>query len=197
MRRVLVLALIAAAVVALAVIWPADRTAPQPNGSPTIVGSTSAPRPAASFEPTGPAPTASPSPAPVLPSPAPSSRSLQGRDLAVAWLRGYLTRSSREDDRWEAAIADLSSPELVAELQESGPDRVGFDQLRSWKVAKIEPYLALDQPVDTPSRTTLAYAASVTDGRHTVVRPFILCAYLQVDDRWLITDTDQPYLSEG
>ena len=115
----------------------------------------------------------------------------------MAWLRGYLTRSSREDDRWEAAIADLSSPELVAELQESGPDRVGFDQLESWKVAKIEPYLALDQPVDTPSRTTLAYAASVTDGRHTVVRPFILCAYLQVDDRWLITDTDQPYLSEG
>lgn len=115
----------------------------------------------------------------------------------MAWLRGYLTRSSRDDNRWRVAIADLSSPELVAELAETGPDAVGLDRLTSWKVTKVEACGAVDSPVDTPSRRTLAYAATVTDGHHTVEKPFILYYYRQPDNRWLVTGADQPYSSEG
>ena len=124
-------------------------------------------------------------------------RSLQGRDLAVAWLHGYLTRSSRDDDRWEAAIADLSSPELLVELRKSGPNSVGLDPLSSWEVTKVEIDAAVDPPVDTPSRMTLAYAAFVTDGHHTVRKPITLYSYLQADNRWLVTVADQRYTSEG
>lgn len=115
----------------------------------------------------------------------------------MAWLRGYLTRSSRDDNRWEFAIADLSSPELVAELAEAGPDGVGLDRLTSWRVTKVEAYDNVDLPVDTPSRRTLAYAATVTDGQSAVEKPFILYSYRQPDDRWLVTGADQPYSSEG
>lgn len=129
--------------------------------------------------------------------PVPLAPDLQGRDLAVAWLQGYLTRSSRDDDRWESAIVDLSSPELVAELHDSGPDWVGLDQLDFWRVATIRGFRAADQPVDTTSRTSLGYAVSVTDGHHTVEKPFVLYAYRQPDGRWLVTLVDQPYASEG
>lgn len=131
------------------------------------------------------------------PPPSASVRPLQGRDLAVAWLRGYLTRTSREDDRWEAAIAEFSTPELVDELREYGPDSVGLDELTSWRVAKIKPYKAVDRPVDTASRKTLTYTAFVTDGYRTVAKPFTLYVYRQVNDRWLVTLVEQPYSSEG
>lgn len=124
-------------------------------------------------------------------------RSLQGRDLSLAWLRGYLTRSNREDDRWESAIADLSTPGLVEELQEDGPDGVGLDHLSRWLVTTIKAYPAFDRPVDTPSRVTLSYLAVVSDGRRTVEKPFILYVYRQSDDRWLVTLVEQPYSSEG
>lgn len=119
------------------------------------------------------------------------------RGLAVAWLRGYLTRSSRDDDRWESAIANLSSPELVDELRKSGPDSVGADALSSWQVVDVEPVVGIDLPVDTPSRVTLSYAASITDGRRTVEKPFTVSCYRQADGRWLVGLVDQPYSSDG
>lgn len=124
-------------------------------------------------------------------------RSLQGRDLALAWLRGYLTRSSHDDGGWETAIADLSTPDLVEKLQEDGPDSVGLHELSSWRVAAIKAYTAVDQPVNAPSRTTLSYIAVVTDGRRKVEKPFTLYAYRQSNDRWLVTLVEQPYSSEG
>ena len=159
-----------------------------------------------SEEPGRPTPAAVPQAHPVrgefdqpeaVSAPAVPVRSLQGRALATAWLSGYLTRSSRDDDRWESAIADLSTPELVDELREAGPDMVGLDQFSSWRVTRITAFQAVDQPVDTPSRTTLAYTAVVTDGRRSVAKPFLLYAYRQGDNRWLITLVEQPYSSEG
>jgi hypothetical protein len=177
-------------VVGVAVVWSSDQPEPQPGaGSPAVYASAPSPTPT-----TGRAPTADATPSF---SPEPSGRSLQGRDLAVAWLRGYLTRSSRDDDRWEAALADLSSAELLAELRQSGPDSMGLDPWSSWRVTKVEAYAAADPPVDTPSRRTLTYAAFVNDGHHTVKKPFTLYSYLQADNQWLVTVADQRYASEG
>lgn len=188
MRRRFVLAL--TVVVGVAVVWSSDQPEPQPGArNPTVHASAPSPRPTTSRAPTA---DANPSFAPE-----PSGRSLQGRDLAVAWLRGYLTRSSRDDDRWEAAIADLSSAELLAELRQSGPNSVGLDPSSSWRVTKVEAHAAGDPPVDTPSRRTLAYAAFVTDGHRTVKKRFTLYSYLQPDNRWLVTVADQRYASEG
>lgn len=136
------------------------------------------------------------------PTPTPSisatrPRPLAGRPLAAAWLTGYLTRSSRSDNRWVAAVTRFTSRELLYDLEASGPEAVGLDQLTSWRVVKVEPYRPVDQPVDTPSRMTLAYAAVVTDGRRSVEKPFLLTCYVQPNGRWLVTSVEQPYSSEG
>lgn len=159
-----------------------DAATTVPSTTPTPVAATATPS-------TGPKTTTRPTPA--------APRPLSGRPLAEAWLTGYLTRSSRDDTRWVQAVTPLTTSELVADLQASGPDAVGLTRLTSWRVTKIQPYQAVDQPVDTPTRVTLAYAASVTDGRHTSEKPFLLTSYLQADGRWLITSVDQPYSSEG
>lgn len=156
------------------------------------------------------APYASPSPSPTAappggsatprPKPARSSASdppLQGRALAVAWLRGYLTRADRTDERWVSAVRDLTAPELLQTLQVEGPNVVGLDHLGSWRVARIAPFTAVEQPVDTESRAVLSYAAVVTDGRSEVEKPFQLYCYRAADGQWLVTSVDQPYSSEG
>lgn len=190
-RRILLVVLTLAAI--LTAIWWRSGSEEPPVGSAAVE---TAPAP--------PAPPAVPASGVhtgrvMVPSftPRPSAPRLQGRDLAVAWLQGYLTRSSRDDDRWESAIADLSSPGLVAELRESGPDWVGLNQLDSWRVARIRRFRAADQPVSTTSRMSLGYAVAVTDGHHTFEKPFVLYAYRQPDGRWLVTVVDQPYASEG
>ena len=188
-RRARVLALAAAAVVPVAVIWPGSRPEPRHASSSTVSASAASPKLVASREPTEQTTTTP------LSSSDPSIRSLQG--LAVAWLHGYLTRSSRDEDRWEAATADLSSPELLAELRESRPNSVGLDPFSSWRVAKIEANPAVDPPVDTPSRKTLAYAAFVIDGHRTAKKPITLYSNRQAADRWLVTVADQRYASEG
>lgn len=126
-----------------------------------------------------------------------SDRPLPGKDLAGAWLTGYLTRSARSDERWVAAVQDLTTPELLETLQVEGPSAVGLDQLASWRVARIAPFAAVEQPVDTKSRTVLSYAATLTDGHAEVEKPFQLYCYRAADGRWLVASIEQPYASEG
>lgn len=126
-----------------------------------------------------------------------SDRPLQGQELAAAWLTGYLTRSDRSDERWVPAIQDLTTPELLETLQAEGPSAVGLDQLASWRVTRIAPFTAVEQPVDTASRTVLSYAAVVTDGHVQVEKPFQLYCYRAADGRWLVASIEQPYSSEG
>src|SRR4051794_23905569 len=112
---------------------------PPPTQTPTPTNPTAPPPPPPA--PRGRAP-AVPQPPPPPPQPATPRppRALRGRALAVAWLTGYLTRSSRDDGTWIAAIADLSTPNLVQQLKEAGPDNVGLYQLTAWRVATITPY---------------------------------------------------------
>ena len=188
--------LIAAALVGL--IWlrphqpptqPADVATTSATAAPTGTSGRPSAQPVTDSLPVAGTPTAAASPA--------STRTLQGRALAQAWLTGYLTRSSRTDDRWAAAIKDLSTPDLIAQLRRTDPDSVGLDQLDSWRVTKVEPYRMVDRPLDTPTRRTLAYTASVTDGGRAVAKPFELYSYLQADGRWVVAAVDQPYSSEG
>ena len=150
-----------------------------------------------------PSPTTAPPRTPATPRPKPATRSSasvrprQGADLAVVWLRGYLSRSMRTDEQWVSALRDLTAPELLQTLQAEGPKVVGLDRLGPWRVARIEPFTAVEQPVDTESRTVLSYAAVVTDGRTEVEKPFQLYCYRAADGRWLVTSIDQPYSSEG
>lgn len=139
--------------------------------------------------------TAQPSPATTTTPTSPAGR--PDRALAASWLTGYLTRVNRDDASWQDAIAPLTTPDLVDQLALAGPDAVGLDQLTRWQVTKIAPYKAVDQPVDTPSRVVLSYAATVTDGHVTRTKPFQLYAYLGGDGRWLIGALDQPYSSEN
>lgn len=125
------------------------------------------------------------------------ARSLSGRELAAAWLTGYLNRSSRDDGRWADAIRDITDPDLLAQLQTSGADAVGLFRLSSWRVTAVTPYDGRDQPVDTPSRQVLAYTAAVTDGDTTEQKPFLLYCYRSADQRWLVSMIEQPYTSEN
>lgn len=124
-------------------------------------------------------------------------RPSQGKELAAAWLTGYLTRSDRSDERWVPAIQDLTTPELLETMQAKGPSAVGLDQLTSWRVRSIAPFTAVEQPVDTGSRTVLSYAAVVTDGHTVVEKPFQLYCYRAPDGRLLVASFEQPYSSEG
>lgn len=134
-----------------------------------------------------------------------SSAPKNGAALAEAWLRAYLTRDNRDDDRWQTPTAELSTPELLEQLKEAGPDPVGLDQLSQWHVTQVEPwhvtqvepYDPIEPPADTDSRQLLIYAATVTDGTHTIEKPFELYAYRQDDGRWLIGAIDQPHSGEG
>lgn len=189
--------LIAAALVGLIWLRPHQPLPPQPADIPTLAA-TAAPASTSARPSAQPTTASQPAAATTTATAAPASlRTLQGRALAQAWLTGYLTRSSRTDGRWVAAITDLSTPDLIAELRRSDPDSVGLDQLASWRVTKVEPYQMVDRPLDTPTRRTLAYAASVTDGHRTGEKPFELYSYLQADGRWVIAAVDQPYSSEG
>jgi len=96
-----------------------------------------------------------------------------------------------------SAVRDLTAPELLQTLQVEGPNVVGLDHLGSWRVARIAPFAAVEQPVDTGSRTVLSYAAVVTDGRTEVEKPFQLYCYRAADGRWRVTSIGQPYSSEG
>ena len=124
-------------------------------------------------------------------------RRLQGRELATVWLTGFLSRSSRDDDRWVDAVRDLTTPELLQQLVSAGPAYLGLEDLSSWRVVRIAPITAVDPPADTASRTVLTYAAVVTDGKHRVEKPFQLYCYRTVDGRWLVGAVEQPYASEG
>ena len=55
---------------------------------------------------------------------------LLGDALARAWLRAFLTRDDRYDDRWVAPVASLSEEDVVDELRAAGsrPHRVLYDQ---------------------------------------------------------------------
>ena len=136
-RRVLVLTLVVAAV--LAVIHWRSRPEPPPIGHPTaVLAASPAVQASGSSNSGGDVPSFST---------APSSHPLTGRKLAVAWLRGYLTRSSRSDERWESAIADLSTPEpsqtarspSVCASPAPGPER--GPRCRSPKRAGVEGHL--------------------------------------------------------
>ncbi len=124
-------------------------------------------------------------------------RRLHGRELAKVWLTGFLTRSSRDDDRWVDAVRDLTTPELLQQLASAGPAYVGLEDLSSWRVVRVVPITVVDPPADTPSRAVLTYAAVVTDGKHRVEKPFQLYCYRHVDSRWLVGAVEQPYASEG
>lgn len=113
------------------------------------------------------------------------------------WLTGFLTRSSRDDDRWADAVQDLTTPELLQQLASAGPAYVGLEDLSSWRVVRIVPITVVDPPADTPSRTVLTYAAVVTDGMHRVEKPFQLYCYRNADGRWQVGAVEQPYASEG
>ena len=138
-------------------------------------------------------------------SPQSSAPKNDGPALAEAWLRAYLTRDNRDDDRWQTPTAELSTPELLEQLKEAGPDPVGLDQLSQWHVTQVEPwhvtqvepYDPIEPPADTDSRQLLVYAATVTDGTHTIEKPFELYADRQDDGRWLIGAIDQPHSGQG
>ena len=124
-------------------------------------------------------------------------RVLEGQELASAWLTGFLTRSHPADKRWVAAVRDLTTKELLLKLEAEGPGVVGLKQLRSWRVTRIVSVAAVDQPADTESREVLSYAATVTDGRTALERPFQLYCYLDNEGRWRVAAIEQPYSSEG
>ena len=126
-----------------------------------------------------------------------SVRMLQGRELAIVWLTGFLTRSSRDDDRWVEAVRDLTTPELLQQLASAGPAYLGLEDLDSWRVVRIVPITAVHTPADTHSRAVLTYAAVITDGKHRVEKPFQLYCYRNADGRWLVGAVEQPYASEG
>lgn len=178
-----VAAALAAAALALVVFLRPSLTASSPGSPATSAPSPITTSPSASFS--------------VAPTRVP--RVLTGRPLATAWLTGYLTRSSRDDPRWGAAIADITDPDLLATLESQGPDSVGLYRLTSWRVTAVDPYTAaIDLPVDTPTRQILAYTATVTDDRgHRETKPFLLYSHLGADRRWTVTMIDQPYTSEG
>lgn len=201
---VVVLVVVAAVVVAQLVqrsSTPAGSAAPSP--SPSRIG------PSVIVRPPGPTATTTPATsAPTVPDPtgpgstsAPGQRvrSLSGEELARTWLLGYLTRpDGRHDGRWKSAIADLTSPELMALLADKGPDFVGLFKLTTWQVAGIVPYKGnADVGASGPSRQVLAFTATVTDGRLTFDKPFILTAYAGADGRFVVSTVEQPYTSEG
>lgn len=123
--------------------------------------------------------------------------STQGKELATAWLTGFLTRSDPTDARWVAAVQDLTTPELMSDLQADGPSAIGLDGLASWRVGRMAPIGAVERPVDTESRMVLSYAVTVTDGDIEVEKPFQLYCYRDGDGQWLVASIEQPYSSEG
>jgi len=138
-----------------------------------------------------------PSPAPTGTRQGGAGSPLSGDLLAKAWLRAFLTRDDRYDDRWVVSVALLSESDVVDDLRAAGPDAVGLQQLTSWRVERVDPVGATDVALDTPTRQVLAYAATVTDGVRTVQKPFVLYAYLDLDGTWRIGSVEQPYSSEG
>lgn len=194
-------AVVCAIVVALVIVGQlrADNTAARPEVEPTPDIASNWPRATAQpNEGAGSSPAASsPASSPAASSPPnPEGRVLSGEALAKAWLAGYLDRSSRDDDSWSAAIADITDPQLLTALEAEGPDAVGLFKFQSWRVTQVRPS-AGSKPVDTPSRQVLAYTATVTDGERTERKPFVLYCYGSADGRWLVTLVEQPYTSEG
>ena len=130
---------------------------------------------------------------------APSSPAacLEGDALARAWLTSFLTRRDRNDVGWTSLTGPFSSSRLVDELRRAGPEAVGLKSLTSWRVVRVEPVVAADPSIDTPTRRVLAYAATVTDGTKAEQKPFVLYSYLDPDGCWRVEDVAQPYSSEG
>jgi hypothetical protein len=188
----LVVGLVAVILVVSTQLHGGATASPPPEGTAPIRAAS------ATASPVTPAPSSAP-PARGASStpPARPARVLSGRALATAWLTGYLNRSSRDDARWVDAIRDITDPDLLSQLQSSGPDAVGLFGLNSWRVTAITPYSDSDQPVDTPSRQVLAYNAAVTDGRATEQKPFLLYCYRSDDERWTVSLVEQPYTSEN
>ncbi len=145
-----------------------------------------------------PTPVPSSSQPSLTPPPSTTGRSLSGEKLARAWLTGFLTRTTRDDTAWEAAIADLTTPTALASLRGHGPDEIGLQKLSTWRVAKIAPITGIEADPDTTTRQTLSYAVTVTDGTHSAVKPFQIHAYRDgTDGRWLVGAVHQLYSSEG
>jgi len=114
-------------------------------------------------------------------------------------LTGYLNRpEGRDSAAWQPEVRDITSPELMTLLEKRGANLVGLFKLNTWKVTKIVPYKGkADVGASGPSRQVLAYTATVTDGKQSMDKPFILTAYAGKDGRFLVSIVEQPYTSEG
>lgn len=189
----------AAAAAAVAVVIAAVLLSQVQHRQQALVAPTAEPPTGSATGPTatsGPTRGSTPPPLPTK-TPSPNPRSLEGRTLGVGWLTGYLTRPTRSDDGWVAAIRDITTPELLAQLKAEGSDAVGLFRLKSWQVSAVKPLQYPDLPAKTPSRVVLAYLATVTDGTTQVRKPFVLYSYREPGGRWLIAIVEQPYSSEG
>ena len=208
-RKALILLLIAAAALLL---WGQHR-ASQPGADPEATPASTAPSAAANLTaPATPVGAASASAAPTTPalstpaavtsSPGITSRpcasgSLQGSDLARAWLTAYLTRpQGPTDTTWATAVAPYSDPVLVQTLRANpGPAGITFSP---WKVADIKLTTLPDQPVSTPTRQVSSWLVTITGpGSAKVVRMYTLTAYQGDNGSWLVSQADQGYTSAG
>lgn len=190
------------AAIALAVAVPTLRQmtqgaepAPPPASSSTPGPAAPPPRPTiapSSSATTAPSSTASPVPSA-------SGRQLAGQELADTWLRDYLTRPDRDDTAWTDKIADLTTPELMDELEQRGPDLVGLTRLQgAWKIGTIRSWAPPNGlGASTPSRQITGSLVEITDGTTTVTKGIVLTAYSDEDNRWWVAAVDVAYDSEG
>lgn len=126
-----------------------------------------------------------------------SSRSLQGEDLAIAWLTGFLTRSDPADERWVDAVRELTTPDLLKAVRARGPHAFGMDRVVPCRVVRIVPLVDVEQSADTESSVVLSFTATVTDGYTQVNKPLQLFSLRGSDGRWLVAPFRQPYSIGG
>lgn len=107
-----------------------------------------------------------------------SSAHFTGDQLGHAWIKGFLTRSTPDDDHWHQMIEHISTPELIDKLDADGPDKLAITLPGPWRVTKISHYEPSDSAVDTPSRVTLPYLVTISNGTATQQKRFVLTAYL-------------------
>lgn len=164
---------------------------PEATAEPETADSSSASARTQSASPTSTATTASPS----ATSSSAQPKHLSGDALGRAWITGFLTRTSPTSNDWATAIAPMSTADLVSTLQEQS-DKLGISLSGPWKVAKIARYTPPNPVADTPVRHQMAYIVTITNGHHTMHKPFILTAYLG-GNGWQIASAEQPYTSNG
>lgn len=131
-------------------------------------------------------------------SPPPTSSTANAADaLATQWLRGYLSRPrGNADTTWTAAISPISTPDLVQTV--SRTNLVEISDWASWQVRSIDAGRDIPHPVSTPTRQVTAWIVTLTDGgAHTTQRGFIVYAYLDDGQRWLVAQVEHLYASKG